>query len=154
MPSSALGDVSEAWLLSASRGPTQALCQSCVGRATSGRRCSCTSLLLLSPDAVRLGSQIGSLALLGGMAAQCLCLSQVPSFAIFLVGCREPRRTRGTLFRNGVWRLRGHWGVSRAPCSPQHWPVVDVDVASDSHRPAGDMNAVGTCGEGGRVRGA
>lgn len=88
------------------------------------------------------------------MAAQCLCFSQVPSLAILLVGCREPGRARGTLFRGGVRRLRGSRGVSGAPCSPQYWPIVDVDVAGDSHRPAGDMNAVGPCGKGGRVRGA
>lgn len=108
----------------------------------------------LLTDTMRHGFQIGSLALLEGMAPQCLCLGQVPSFAIFLVGCREPRRTRGTLFRDGVWRLLGGRGVSRAPCSSQYWPIVDVDVASDSHRPTGDMNAIGTCGKGGRVRGA
>lgn len=88
------------------------------------------------------------------MAPQCLCLSQMPSFAIFLVGCREPGRTRSTLFRDGVWRLWGSRGVSRAPCSPQYWPIVDIDVASDSHRPASDMNAIGTYGKGSRRRGA
>lgn len=88
------------------------------------------------------------------MAPQCLCLSQVPSFAIFLVGCREPGRARGTHFRDRVWRLGGSRGVSRALGPPQHWPIVDVDIASDSHRPAGDMNTVGTCGKRGSVSGA
>lgn len=90
---------------------------------------------------------------LEGVAPQCLCLSQVPSFAILLIGCREAGRARGTLFRDGVWRLWGSWGVPRAPCSPQYRPIVDVDVAGDSHRPTGDMNAIGTCRKESRVRG-
>lgn len=80
------------------------------------------------------------------LASQCLCLGQVPSFAIFLVRCGEPGRTRGTLFGNGVWGLRGCRGVSGASCSPQHGSIVDVDVASDGHRPAVDVNAVGAVG--------
>lgn len=89
------------------------------------------------------------------MASQCLCLGQVPSFAIFLVRCKEPGRTRGTLFGNGIWRLRGRRGVSRTSCSPQYGSIVDVDIASDSHRPAfANNNAIGTCGKGGRGRGA
>lgn len=136
------------------RGPIQALCQSCVVGQPQGEDALAPPFSWLFPDTKRHGGQIGSLALLEGMAPQCLCFSQVPSFAILLVGCREPGGAWGTLFRGGVWRFWGSRGVSRAPCSPQYWPVVDVDVASDSHRPAGDMNAVGTCGKGSRVRGA
>ena len=59
----------------------------------------------------------------------------------------------GTLFGDGVRRIWGSRGVSGAPGSPQDRPVVDVDVAGDRHRAAGDMNAVGACGKERRVRG-
>lgn len=53
-----------------------------------------------------------------GVAAQCLCFGQVPSFAVFLVGCRQPGRACSALFRNRVRRLGGSWWVPRAPRSP------------------------------------
>lgn len=124
-----------------------------VGRAASGRRCWTLVPPCLSQIPSGIRWQIGSLALSEGMAPYCLCLSQMPSFAILLVRCREHRMVRGSLFRSGIWRLRGSWGVSRAPCAPQHWPIVYIDIASDSHRASGHMNAICTCGREANERG-
>lgn len=41
---------------------------------------------------------------------------------------------------------QGELEVSRAPCSPQHWPIVYVDIAGDSHRASGHVNAIRTVG--------